>query len=415
LTMSDKHKIISLSAIGLDSPGLVSKITSKICEMNGNILDVEETCRRGLFSIFLIIDFSSSGQSHSQITDALKSLEKETALKIILEIFDEEELTDLSPRKHHIVNILGVDQPGIIANVSTFFHKYNINIENCTTISRGNFFSMEMLIDTNKMTFEPSMSNKDTIEKMKGELKDLCKEMNQSVVIQSEDIYKRLKKLVVFDVESTLIQDISLKDFLEKIKGKVKSMDKRIEFKAYDKDEMQALVENAKMLKGFPARDFEAFGEILQLNPGTVDLIRILKSMGFKIALLSSGFSFFVRKIFEEAGVDYAFSNTLKVDENGIATGELEEPVITNETKEEMLEFIMTSENISRDQVIAVGDGSVGSHFIENAGLSIAFKPDETSINTDGILSSGQIINMLYCLGIPKTELDKYLNKDTLE
>jgi len=413
--MSDTHKIISLSAIGLDSPGLVSKITTKIFDVNGNILDVEETCRRGLFSIFLIIDFSSSGQSHSQITDALKSLEKETALKIILEIFDEEELTDLSPRKHHIVNILGVDQPGIIANVSTFFHKYNINIENCTTISRGNFFSMEMLIDTNKMTFEPSMSNKDTIEKMKGELKDLCKEMNQSVVIQSEDIYKRLKKLVVFDVESTLIQDISLKDFLEKIKGKVKSMDKRIEFKAYDKDEMQALVENAKMLKGFPARDFEAFGEILQINPGTVDLIRILKSMGFKIALLSSGFSFFVRRIFEEAGVDYAFSNTLKVDENGIATGELEEPVITNETKEEMLEFIMTSENISRDQVIAVGDGSVGSHFIENAGLSIAFKPDETSINTDGILSSGQIINMLYCLGIPKTELDKYLNKDTLE
>jgi len=413
--MSDKHKIISLSAIGLDSPGLVSKITSKICEMNGNILDVEETCRRGLFSIFLIIDFSSSGQSHFQITDTLKSLENETGLKVILEIFDEEELTDLSPRKHHIVNILGVDQPGIIANVSTFFHKYNINIENCTTISRGNFFSMEMLIDTNKMTFEPSMSNKDTIEKMKGELKDLCKEMNQSVVIQSEDIYKRLKKLVVFDVESTLIQDISLKDFLEKIKGKVKSMDRGIEFKAYDKDEMQALVENAKMLKGFPARDFEAFGEILQINPGTVDLIRILKSMGFKIALLSSGFSFFVRRIFEEAGVDYAFSNTLKVDENGIATGELEEPVITNETKEEMLEFIMTSENISRDQVIAVGDGSVGSHFIENAGLSIAFKPDETSINTDGILSSGQIINMLYCLGIPKTELDKYLNKDTLE
>lgn len=413
--MSDKHKIISLSAIGLDSPGLVSKITTKICEMNGNILDVEETCRRGLFSIFLIIDFSSSGQSHFQITDTLKSLENETGLKVILEIFDEEELTDLSPRKHHIVNILGVDQPGIIANVSTFFHKYNINIENCTTISRGNFFSMEMLIDTNKMTFEPPMSNKDAIEKMKGELKDLCKEMNQSVVIQSEDIYKRLKKLVVFDVESALIQDSSLKDFLEKIKGKVKSMDKRIEFKAYDKDEMQALVENAKMLKGFPARDFEAFGEILQLNPGTVDLIRILKSMGFKIALLSSGFSFFVRRIFEEAGVDYAFSNTLKVDENGIATGELEEPVITNETKEEMLEFIMTSENISRDQVIAVGDGSVGSHFIENAGLSIAFKPDETSINTDGILSSGQIINMLYCLGIPKTELDKYLNKDTLE
>jgi phosphoserine phosphatase len=274
---------------------------------------------------------------------------------------------------------------------------------------------MEMLVDTNKMMLEPSMSNESTVEKMKGELKDLCKKMNQSVVMQSEDIYKRLKKLVVFDVESTLIQNNSLQDFLKKIKGRVKSMDRHLQFKAFDKDEMQVLVENAMMLKGFPARDFEAFGQILQLNPGTVDLVRILKSMGFKIALLSSGFSFFVKRIFEEAGVDYAFSNTLKVDENGIATGELEEPVITNETKEEMLEFIMTSENISRDQVIAVGDGSVGSHFIENAGLSIAFKPDDTSINTDGIFSSGHIINMLYCLGIPKTELDKYLNKDTFE
>ena len=87
---------------------------------------------------------------------------------------------------------------------------------------------------------------------------------------------------------------------------------------------------------------------------------------------------------------------------------------VFGKTKEELLEFIMTTENISRDQIIAVGDGSVGSHFIENAGLSIAFKPDETSINTDGILSSGQIINMLYCLGIPKTELDKYLEKEEL-
>jgi len=410
--MNDDHKIISLSAIGLDSPGLVSKITTKIFEMNGNILDVEENCRRGLFSIFLIIDFTSSDQSNREIADTLKGLEHETGLKIILGIYDKEKLRDLSPKKYHIVNILGADQPGIIAKVSTFFHQYNINIENCTTISRGNFFSMEMLIDTNKMILEPSMSNEDAIERMKNELKDLCKKMDQSVVIQSEDIYKRFKKLVVFDVESTLIQDNSLKEFLEKIKGKVNSMDRRLEFKAPDKDEMQTLLENAKMLKGFPARDFEAFGEILQLNPGTVDLVRILKSMGFKIALLSSGFSFFVRRIFEEAGVDYAFSNTLKVDENGIATGELEEPVITNETKEEMLEFILKSEKIGRDQVIAVGDGSVGSHFIENAGLSIAFKPDDTSIKTDGIFSSGKIINMLYCLGIPKTELDKYLSND---
>jgi len=76
--------------------------------------------------------------------------------------------------------------------------------------------------------------------------------------------------------------------------------------------------------------------------------------MGFKIALLSSGFNFFIKRLFEAAGVDYAFSNTLKIDENGIITGELEEPVITGITKNEILEFIMNLENVNRDQVIAV-------------------------------------------------------------
>lgn len=74
-------------------------------------------------------------------------------------------------------------------------------------------------------------------------------------------------------------------------------------------------------------------------------------------------------------------------------------------------EFIMNLENVNRDQVIAVGDGSTSSHFIKNGGLSIAFKPGEIGVKTDGIFSSDQIINLLYCLGIPKTELDKYLKE----
>lgn len=103
--------------------------------------------------------------------------------------------------------------------------------------------------------------------------------------------------------------------------------------------------------------------------------------------------------------------NPIIVDENGIITGELEEPVITGITKNEILEFIMNLENVNRDQVIAVGDGSTSSHFIKNGGLSIAFKPGEIGVKTDGIFSSDQIINLLYCLGIPKTELDKYLKE----
>jgi phosphoserine phosphatase len=87
----------------------------------------------------------------------------------------------------------------------------------------------------------------------------------------------------------------------------------------------------------------------------------------------------------------------------------LQEPVITSATKSDILEFIMNVENIQAEQVIAVGDGSTGTHFIKNVGLSIAFKPNEKSIETDGVLSGDRIMNILYCLGIPKAELDKHL------
>ena len=214
--MDNNHKLVSLSAIGLDSPGLVSKITTKIFELGGNIIDVEEYCRRDLFSIFLIVDFSASINSMEEITATLTAIEDETGLKVSIGTHDEEEISHIDEKNLHVVTILGVDQPGIIAKVSTFFHRYNINIQNCKMIARGKFFSMEMVIDTNRMDIEPYLSHKEAMEKMKDELKNLCAGIHQSVVIQSENIYKRAKKLIVFDVESNLIQVSSLKNLLKK-------------------------------------------------------------------------------------------------------------------------------------------------------------------------------------------------------
>jgi phosphoserine phosphatase len=409
--MSTRDTMVSLSAIGVDAPGLVSTITTKIFEMGGNIVDVEEYARRDLFFIFLVIDFATSARAIGEITATLKAIEDETDLRVSVGLYDEEKLSRMQEKESHIVTILGVDQPGIIARISTFFHKNNINIENCRMIARGKFFSMEMVIDTTHMISEPKETHVEALERMKDELKALCADIHQSVVIQSEDIYKRSKKLVVFDVETTLIQESSLKDFLEKVKRELQLPEVEMESMGEGESEAAGVVENVQTLKGIPRREFERFSEVLQLNPGALELIEALKSMGFKIALLSSGFNFFIKKIFEEAGVDYAFSNTLKVDEKGIITGELEEPIITNSTKNEVLDFIMNVEDISREQVIAVGDGSTRSHFIKNVGLSIAFKPDEESVKTDGVLSSDHIMNMLYCLGIPKTELDKYVKQ----
>jgi len=409
--MEEKGKIISLSAIGQDTQGLVSRITTRVFELNGNIIDVEEICRRGLFSIFLVIDFSASTVAMEKIVESLTRLGEETGLKVVLAIYEEDQIPYGGEKERHVVTVLGEDKPGIIAAVSTFFRRHRVNIETCRMISRGKFFSMEMTIDTSRIHLEPAASHADAVETMKRELKDLCAALNQSVVIQSENVFNRGKKLVVFDVESSLIQASSVEGFLKGIQGRLNSDEGAGDMKEEGEDRIQALVENARILRGMPMAELERFSENLQLNPGALELIGILKSMGFKIALLSSGFNFLMKRIFEQAGVDYAFSNSLKADEHGILTGELQEPVITNESKSEILEFIMSVENLKPEQVIAVGDGSTRSHFIKNVGLSIAFKPVDTRVAADGILSTDRISHILYCLGIPKTELEKHLKK----
>jgi len=121
--MNEISRMISFSAIGLYIPGLLARITGKIFAMNGNIVDVEENCRRGLFSIFLVIDFSASQETTEKILSTLKDIEGEADLKIILDHYDEKAVKFASRSENHLVTIIGIDRPGIIAKVSSFFHK----------------------------------------------------------------------------------------------------------------------------------------------------------------------------------------------------------------------------------------------------------------------------------------------------
>lgn len=406
--MAQQSRMLCFSAVGLYIPGIVAQITEKIFKMNGNIVDVEENCRRGLFSIFLVVDFTASSLPTDHVFGALKDLEIETGLKVILDQYHEKAATLSARSENHLVTIIGIDRPGIIAGVSRFFHSMNIMIERCRMIARGRLFSMEMVIDTLAMDMPAGRARSDSLAAMKNKLKLLCADLDQSVVIQSEDIHRRNKKLVVFDVESSLIQRGSLKNFIDRIKDRIPSQMEMPEPAAASRDQLRALIENARFLKGLSTGDIDRLNQILRLNPGTIELIKILKSMGFKIALLSSGFNFLVKKIFESAGVDYAFANALEVDDNGITTGRIEEPIITDESKNDILDFIMSNEQIEPDQVIAVGDGSQSAHFIENVGLSIAIKPGTAHTKSDGVISSDKVLNVLYCLGLTKEDLDTF-------
>lgn len=403
MEQENDKKLIRFSAIGLDQPGLVSNITSRIFEMNGNIIKMEENNKEGLFTAFMLVDFTQSEISMNEITKSLKKIEEETALKVVISplLQPTRDLTFIP--ENHVITILGGDKPGIIAKVSKLFQKYNINIEKIETIASGKFFSMEMMINTSTLNLTHDAEYRTTIKQVFDDLKQLCAELKQSVVIQTKEMFGKMKKLIIFDAETTLLEKSSIKSYFQSIAEEIGD----------DSFTHENLFDKVYLLKGLPFKKLRSFRNLLVPRKGTAQLIQILRSMGYKIALLSAGLNSFIKRIIEEVDVDYAFSNSLKVDKDGRFTGEFDEPLINQNTKSQIMELILNLEKIKKENTIAVGDGSPQCEFIHEAGLSITFNAKTMDLRSNGMLESDSVLHLLYCLGLPKTEIDHYIEKSS--
>jgi phosphoserine phosphatase len=159
------------------------------------------------------------------------------------------------------------------------------------------------------------------------------------------------------------------------------------------------------MLRGLRVEDLERVASSLRFNPGTQDLIRTLKSMGFKLALVSGGFTYFTDHLKAELGFDHTFANRLVV-RDGIVTGEIEGDIIDMHRKGEILKQLAEKEGITLEEVVAVGDGANDQIMIKNAGLGIAFNAKEILKRAaDGSVSRENLKGLLYALGATDYDL----------
>jgi phosphoserine phosphatase len=386
---------IMVSATGKDKPGLTAEITEMIAAANGNIVDIEAFSMRGLFAIFMILDCCSISVPLENLKNQLLDLGKRIGLEVTIDSIDSGRRK--IGKKLVLLTTLGKDRQGIVAKVSRFLSQNNANIERIRMVAYGELNAMEILIDINDITLP--------IEEFKEALNRACKEVGQDVVFQKDTVFRRPKRLIVFDVGGTLI-DAEMIDELAKaagVGGKVseitsKAMNGEIEFK-------QALRERVRLLKGLDASILESIVENLDVTPGAEELITSLKALGYKIALISGGFMQFVKRIKEKLGIDYVYANTLVI-EDGKLTGELVEPIIDAERKAELMREIAEKENLLMEQVVAVGDGANDRFMLQNSGLGIALYPKEVLQKVAaGVITKDNLAGILYCLGAPEEKL----------
>ncbi|KAJ4360798.1 Phosphoserine phosphatase [Didymosphaeria variabile] len=237
------------------------------------------------------------------------------------------------------------------------------------------------------------------------------REWNLEIVWQADTVHRRYKRLAVFDMDSTLIQQevIDLIASLIGVEDQVSAitaaaMNGELDFEA-------SLRARCKLLKGVPSTVWETLRVCITLNEGVQELITALKRLGFKTAVLSGGFTPLTGWMGQKLGLDYAFANHLVVSEDGKElTGELTGEIVHAEKKRQHVLEIAEKEGILLDQVVCIGDGANDLPMMGVAGLGVAFhaKP-KVQMQAPARLNSKSMLDVLYLFGISKEEQEALL------
>ena len=379
-----------ISAVGQDRPGLVHSVTQILSDLHINIVDIEARSVRGHFTMFLVIDLSTSDKDYGDLLQALEPIRSNFNLGLRVEPYVEGRRK--VDKRMMIFTLMGKDRPGIVASVSGMFSENGINIETIKMIARGEYIATEVTIDTSDV---PDIKN------MRRMLYKFSENSGLDVSLRDYNKFQKQKQVVIFDCDSTIIQE-EIIDELAKVAGVGETV-KEMTIKAMngEMDYTEAVKKRVRLLKGLTVDQLEILSRGIQLTPGAEELISTLHRMGYKVGVISGGFSFFTDYLKKRLNLDYVFANELAV-ENGVVTGEIKGDIVDAKRKGDILQKIAEAEQISVDQIVAVGDGANDRFMLENAGLAIAFSPKEILKEySDGMITTDNLSGLRYFLGIP--------------
>jgi phosphoserine phosphatase len=396
--LSKEEDFYVISVIGEDRVGIVSKVTQFLFEKGFNIIDIEQTVIHSQFTMVILLQPFHLRLQLSQLRTGLSRLAKELRMNITVRPLHEfKRLRLAETKKPYVLTILGADRPGVVAAFSHALARHHCNIDRIKMIARGELLAMEIWIDLREVNFHL----------LRADLTAVAKKVGMDIIAQPEHMFKKRKKAIVFDMDSTIIEG-EIIDEMAKLAGaeeKVETlteegMGRKINF-------VQSLRTRVSLLKGLRIKSLESIAKTVKLTKGSEELIAALKEMGFKVALISGGFTYFTDILKRRLGFDYAFGNELGI-KRGRLTGRIKGRVIDGQRKAEIMDEICRKEGITRDEVVAVGDGSNDRIMLANAGLGIAFNAKEILKKVaDGAITRDHMKGVLYCLGISDLDLKK--------
>ena len=389
------EKTILVSVSGPDGPGITSRLMKIVSEYNVDILDMGQAVTHGLLSLSFVIGINSddSSQNGAVLKDLL-FVANMMGLTLTYKVVDQKVHTPEMESDKFIVTCVSpqIVTASFVADLASILANHKINIERIDKVSPKEFSSMEIATSIPKEL--------DT-KALKSELMQVSTKHKIDVAFLKDNVFRRNKRMIVFDMDSTLIQAEVIDELAELcgVGAEVKEITHQAMNGEIDFDESLKL--RVSKLKGLEVSRMQEVLENLPLTQGVEEFIKTIKILGYKVALISGGFTFFADALKLKLGLDYSFANELEI-KDGLLTGKVTGTIVNANQKAILVKLIAQQENISLEQVVAIGDGANDLPMLAAAGLGIAFHAkDVVRKEAQQHLSHGPMTSILYFLGIP--------------
>ncbi len=369
------NKLYLINVSGQDRPGVTASLTKILATDQAQVLDIGQAVIHDSLSLGILVLAGSGCDANSLLTNIeqfSQQLDIQVSVQPIAER-DYDQWVEAQEKPRHIVTVLGrVISAEHIARISQEVARHGLNIDKINRLSGR----VALHTDQNKSKACVEFSlrgNPADIHALRADFLSIATEFDIDIAYQEDNIYRRYRRLVVFDMDSTLIE-AEVIDELAKEAGvgdqvseiTEQAMRGEIDFK-------ESFRRRVGLLQGLDESVLSEVAERIKMTEGAELLISTLRSLGYKTGILSGGFSYFAQRLQQQLGIDYIHANELEI-ENGKVTGRVSGQIIDGDRKAELLKQIASQENITLEQVVAVGDGANDLPMLSLAGLGIAFR-----------------------------------------
>jgi len=404
-----KDQIIILTIYGEDKPGITSALTEILARFNAIILDIGQADIHQ--SLSLGIMFKIPEESSSSVLKELffKAYELNVTINFTsISAANYNAWVARQGKDRHIVTVLGrkitAEQ---VSKITGEIASQGLNIDSIKRLTGRMSLNVEDAEDSRaciELSIRGTIKDRD---KMHTTFMTLAADLGVDISFQKDNMYRRNRRLVCFDMDSTLINTEVIDDLAEKagVGARVRAITESAMRGEIDFSE--SFRQRIAMLKGLDVGEMEKIAQQLPIMEGADRLMSILKKCGFKIAILSGGFTYFGNHLKRRFGIDYVYANELEI-ENGKLTGRHLGDIVDGKRKAELLKLIAQVENIELEQVIAIGDGANDLPMLNVAGLGIAFHAKPTvKENAKQSISTIGLDGVLYFLGFRDVHIDE--------